>query len=151
MATVWGPKKDGSTGSMTSDDIVAFLDSKTGWQQSPQVKKAYTNCASFLLNYQDTSGGGTVYHFDGKMVKHVTENRGEVTFFFTHSNGIVSIVGIGEHSGPNSATAEYTLKWHSKRWVPRNSKGQVVKKVELQWSGKLPKQAESVRPSVLNS
>jgi hypothetical protein len=151
MAVVWGSKKDGTTGSMTADDIFAFLDSKAGWQKSREIQKAYKNCASYLLNYKDSTGGGTVYHFNGKMVKHVTENRGEVTFFFTHENGIVSIVGIGEHSGPNSATAEYTLKWHSKSWIPRNSKGQVVKKVELQWSGKLPKQAESVRPSVVGS
>jgi hypothetical protein len=137
---------------MTQQDIVAFLTSKAGWRVDDEIKKAYENCASYLLAYKGV-GGGTVYHFDGKMVKHVTENRGEVTFFFTYSGDskIASIIGIGEHTGKKSATAEYELKWKIKRWVVRNSKGEVVNKVKLQWSGTLPeKGVQSVRQRVLD-
>ena len=68
-----------------------------------------------MLNH-DGRGGGTVHHFDGKTVFQATENRGEATVFFTNKDGgVVSIVGVGEHSGNKSDTATYPLVWEIKQ------------------------------------
>lgn len=130
MAVVWGTKLDRSTGAMTEDDIVAFCYAKAGWQKSHATTKAFERAAQYMLAYQGKNGG-TVYHFDGKMVRHTTENCGEATVFFTYGAGICSVVGIGEHSGPNNKTATYTLAWHSQSWTVRNTSGLVTKKVDL--------------------
>jgi hypothetical protein len=119
MAVVWGPTGDGTNGAMSADEIVAYLFKLSGWrEQDKKIFKAFSNAAESMLNHKGR-GGGTVYHFDGKTVFHITENRGEVTVFFTNKDGdVVSIVGVGEHSGPNSATATYTLVWKSQSWKP---------------------------------
>ena len=135
MAVVWGMKQTGTTGAMTEADIVAFLLEKSGWQLTPQIQKAFTNAANYMMNHKGKDGG-TIYHFDGKMIFHVTEGHGEATIFFTSdkSSGIASIVGIGEHSGAGNKTATYTLKWKTNRWNPghtvltKDDQGKTVKK-----------------------
>jgi hypothetical protein len=121
MAVVWGPKEDGKNGSMTEAEIIAHLFQVTGWRndgEKGKITKAFRNAANYMLNH-DGRGGGTVHHFDGKVIFHATENRGEATIFFTNKDGnVVSIVGVGEHSGKNSATATYTLVWKSSSWKP---------------------------------
>lgn len=121
MAVVWGPKSDGKNGAMTEAEIIAYLFRLSGWRDDGdkgKVTKAFRNAANYMLNH-DGRGGGTVYHFDGKVIFHATENRGEATIFFTNKDGnVVSIVGIGEHSGKKSETATYTLVWKSARWNP---------------------------------
>ena len=121
MSVVWGPKSNGKNGAMTEDEIVAYLFAVTGWRSDGdkgKVTKAFRNAANYMMNH-DGSGGGTVHHFDGKMVHHATENRGEATVFFTNTDGnVVSIVGVGEHSGKKSETATYTLVWKSSSWKP---------------------------------
>ena len=100
MAVVWGRKLDGKDGAMTEADVVAFLFAKSGWRDTDTAsKKAFKNAANYMFAHNG-SGGGTTYHFDGKMVYHCTENRGEATVFFTCANGnIASIVGIGSTRG----------------------------------------------------
>lgn len=119
MAVVWGMTESGKTGAMTEADIVAFLLQQSGWQLTPQIRKAFTNAALYMMNHQGKDGG-TIYHFDGKMIFHTTEGRGEATIFFTSdkASGIASIVGIGEHSGPDNNTKTYTLRWKTNRWNP---------------------------------
>jgi len=119
MAVVWGPKDGGTNGPMTEDEIVTFLYAKSSWRKEEKITKAFTNAAHYMLNHTG-KGGGTVHHFDGKKVFHDTENHGETTIFFTNHGdaNVVSIVGIGEHSGPKSATATYTLVWKSSSWKP---------------------------------
>lgn len=118
MAVVWGPQTDGSNGAMTEQEIVAYLYTLTGWRVGVPITKAFGKAASFMLAHNG-QGGGTVHHFDGKVVFHTTENRGEATVFFTNKDGgVVSIVGVGEHSGKNNQTATYTLLWKSKSWKP---------------------------------
>lgn len=123
MAVVWGPKPGGTTGAMTEEEIMDYLYTLTNWRKSDSLNKAFRNAANYMLNH-DGKGGGTKYHFDGKMVYHATENRGEATIFFTNKGGdVVSIVGVGEHSGPSSATATYTLVWKSASWKPTKKVG----------------------------
>lgn len=131
MAVVWGPKTDGTTGAMTEEDVVAFASAKTMWQATPQVAKAFRNFANYMFNHTG-AGGGTVHHFDGKMIFHATESRGEATLFFTNADGqIASIVGIGEHSGKNSQTKTYKLVWKTNRWTPRDGKGNPTNTITL--------------------
>ncbi len=130
MATVWGPKSGGTNGSMSESEIIAYLFTVTSWRpdgDKGKVTKAFRNAANYMLNH-DGQGGGTIYHFDGKVVFHATENRGEATVFFTNKDGnVVSIVGVGEHSGKKSETATYTLVWKSKSWNPTKMvSGQLV-------------------------
>jgi hypothetical protein len=123
MAVVWGPTASGTTGSMDEDDIIAFLYAKSKWNKTPADTKAFKNAANYMLGHTG-KGGGTVHHFDGKMVYHCTENHGEATIFFTNSSGnLVSIVGVGTHSGKKKDNATYTLSWHSKSWKPNKSVG----------------------------
>ncbi|HTJ29188.1 MAG TPA: hypothetical protein VL346_01720 [Acidobacteriaceae bacterium] len=118
MAVVWGPKVGGTTGSLSEDEIIDYLYTLTSWRRGDAITKAFRNAANYMLNH-DGKGGGTIHHFDGKRIYHATENRGEMTIFFTNKGGdVVSIVGVGEHSGPSSATATYTLVWKSASWKP---------------------------------
>jgi hypothetical protein len=119
MAAVWGPKADGTNGAMTEEEIVTFLYDKAPWRKEDKITKGFTKAANYMLNHKGRDGG-TIYHFDGKMVFHDTENKGEITIFFTNhgSANVASIVGIGEHSGPDNKTATYTLVWKSKSWKP---------------------------------
>jgi hypothetical protein len=124
MPAVWGPKADGTNGAMTEDEIVAYLFKVSNWRpDGPKgaTTKAFRNAANTMMNHdKGKSGGGTIYHFDGKTVFHSSENRGEATVFFTNvDNHVVSIVGVGEHSGKKSDTATYTLVWKSKSWKPK--------------------------------
>ncbi len=151
MAVVWGLRVDGTTGSMTADDIVAFCYAKANWGKTKPITKAFQRAAEYMLNYTG-KGGGTVYHFDGKMVRHDTENAGECTVFFTYDSGICSIVGVGEHSGKKKDTAKYTLAWHSKSWVVRKTDGLLTREVDLNTyhDPAANIQPQSVRASVLN-
>ena len=117
MAVVWGRKADGKDGAMTENDVIEFLYAKSGWRRSEAITKGFRNAANYMFGHNG-QGGGTKYHFNGKVVRHATENHGEITIFFTSDGNVASIVGVGEHSGPNKATATYTLAWHSASWKP---------------------------------
>jgi hypothetical protein len=117
MAVVWGRKATGKDGPMTETEVVDALYTNSGWRRSDAITKGFKNAANYMFAHNG-QGGGTKYHFDGKIVRHATENHGEVTIFFTSDGNVASIVGIGEHSGPNKATATYTLVWQSARWNP---------------------------------
>lgn len=133
MAVVWGPKANGKEGAMTEAEVISFLYTKSGWRQSDPITKAFRNAANYMFGHNG-QGGGTKYHFNGKIVRHTTENHGETTIFFTCDGNVASIVGVGEHSGPNKATKTYTLKWHSASWQPN-----VIKTVELPNGQKVPR------------
>ena len=117
MAVVWGRKASGKDGPMTEDEVIDCLYANSRWRRSDAITKGFRNAANYMFAHNG-QGGGTKYHFDGKIVRHTTENHGEVTIFFTSDGNVASIVGIGQHSGGSKATATYTLVWHSARWRP---------------------------------
>jgi hypothetical protein len=135
---------------MDEADIVTFCYARASWNKTKPITKAFERAAQYMLGYTG-QGGGTVYHFDGRMVRHDTENAGECTVFFTFDSGICSIVGIGEHTGKSKDTAKYKLAWHSKKWVIRKSDGLLTKEVDLNTyhDHDVTMRAQSVRPKVL--
>lgn len=121
MANIWGPKVSGQQGVMTEQDLIAFVNTNTGWRSSPNLLKAINKGYFYIQNHKGM-GGGTSLRHDGKTIFHTTEGGGECTFFFTCADGIVaSIIGIGTHSGKSSQTHTYSLAWHTPGWNTANS------------------------------
>lgn len=113
---VWGEKQNGKMGTMTAEDVSAFIRSKVG-EGSPTWRASLLTAASNIISHDGRSNGSSLRH-NGKVVRHITRGKGagHVTLFFTLEPGQVgSIIGVGSHHDPKGAT--YTVDWHIPGWV----------------------------------
>ncbi|KRB37471.1 hypothetical protein ASD82_12580 [Rhodanobacter sp. Root179] len=116
MAVIWGEKIGGKHGSMTAEDIAAFITSKVGGG-SPAWKASLLTAAGNVLGH-DGRGNGSVVRHNGKSIRHITTGKGagHVTLFFTLEPGEVgSVIGVGSHHDEKGAS--YDIDWHTPGWV----------------------------------